>query len=349
MWRGVIGYIVVAVLVSGDGWADDQAAVKEAQTRVLVPGTGVINDIGEPIPGVTPGVGRARDYLIDDMKGGDRAVATRRYSLGLHITEISDALRTERKLPKDKGVLVIDVVPGTPAAKAGFKSQDVIVKTGKKSIRNPMDLVKAVQESKGKTLTLEVLRDGTSQTITVTPAKGAAGLEETPEGTGQDQAAILRGVKPPVLQWFTQPGAPWRWQMRRGPTPTLPDDMTVTITKTGKKPAQIVVKQGKQQWEAGENELAKLPEAARSYVEQLLAQGSVAVLTIPPPPNAPFGRQFGSPTAPQTASPYNPAQFPQLEPMNAALQKQLDEINKRMDKLQDAIKALQKAQPHSKP
>jgi len=368
MWRGVIGGIVMAVLASGTGWADDQTIAKEkpgqkaqAEAHPNIPGArivdrmnptpkgemhvqvgdkwyrfrdgiGVINDVGAP--------GMPQMYLIDDVKDAAMAATARRYSLGLIIEEVSDSMRAERKLPKDEGVLVRTVLPDTPAAKAGFKRDDVVVKAGKKPIHGGMDLVEAVQESEGKPLAIEILRDGKSRTITVKPAKGAAGRP------GQEQETIVRGVKPPVLQWFTQPG--WRWQSFRGPEPVLPDDMTVTITKTGKKPVQIVIKQGKQQWEAGENEVAKLPEAARPYVERVLGRGGAAVWpTVPPPPAAPFG----PPSKPQFDPPYGPWQFPQR--MKPALQKrldeQLDEIRKRIDQLQDEVKSLQKAQPHSKP
>jgi hypothetical protein len=59
------------------------------------------------------------------------------------------------------GVKFSDVKPGSPAAKAGFRAGDVLVKFGEKPIHNLYDFTDALRASKvGDTVDVTVLRDG---------------------------------------------------------------------------------------------------------------------------------------------------------------------------------------------
>ena len=49
------------------------------------------------------------------------------YWLGVSCTELADDFRDELKLDEAKGVVVMDVVPDSPAAKAGLKKHDVLL------------------------------------------------------------------------------------------------------------------------------------------------------------------------------------------------------------------------------
>lgn len=61
----------------------------------------------------------------------------------------------------EKGVRFSDVQPGSPAAKAGLKSGDVLVKFGEKAITNLYDFTDALRASKvGDVVEVTVLRDG---------------------------------------------------------------------------------------------------------------------------------------------------------------------------------------------
>jgi hypothetical protein len=66
------------------------------------------------------------------------------------------------------GVKFSDVKPGSPAAKAGFKAGDVLVKFGEKPIHNLYDFTDALRASKvGDVLDVTVLRDGKPVTASV--------------------------------------------------------------------------------------------------------------------------------------------------------------------------------------
>jgi aminopeptidase YwaD len=66
------------------------------------------------------------------------------------------------------GVKFSDVKPGSPAAKAGFKAGDVLVKFGEKPIHNLYDFTDALRASKvGDVVDVTVLRDGKPVTAAV--------------------------------------------------------------------------------------------------------------------------------------------------------------------------------------
>jgi serine protease Do len=67
------------------------------------------------------------------------------------------------------GIMVRDVAPDSPAAKAGVKNGDHIVKLGDEETRDVEKFLRDVASKKpGEKLTLVVLRDGKEQNLTVT-------------------------------------------------------------------------------------------------------------------------------------------------------------------------------------
>jgi serine protease Do len=89
--------------------------------------------------------------------------------------------------PGDEGkaVMIRDVAPGSPAATAGVKAGDRVVKVGKDEARDVDAFMKAVAAHKaGDKLSLTVERDGREQTLTATlgerPATAAAPRPEPP-------------------------------------------------------------------------------------------------------------------------------------------------------------------------
>jgi serine protease Do len=76
------------------------------------------------------------------------------------------------KLSEKKGILVTSVDADGPAAKAGMKAGDVILKFDGDSIRDAEDLRDAVSDAEGgQEVTVTVQRDGRAVDLKVTPAK----------------------------------------------------------------------------------------------------------------------------------------------------------------------------------
>jgi thiol-disulfide isomerase/thioredoxin len=66
--------------------------------------------------------------------------------------------------PGKTGVLVKDVIPGTPAEEYGLKAGDEIVAVEGKAVKDPKELIQAVQsQGVGTTVTVRYLRGGTAE------------------------------------------------------------------------------------------------------------------------------------------------------------------------------------------
>ena len=71
-----------------------------------------------------------------------------------------------------EGLIIADrVVAGSPAEKAGVKRGDVFIKFGGKKIDSLPDLISQIGEVKGTAAELEVIRNGKTMTLTVTPVQ----------------------------------------------------------------------------------------------------------------------------------------------------------------------------------
>ncbi len=71
----------------------------------------------------------------------------------------------------DRGVIVVEVLPNTPAAKGGLKRGDVLQKVADQPVNSPNDVQEQVESSEiGKPLILEVNRAGQQQILPVQPA-----------------------------------------------------------------------------------------------------------------------------------------------------------------------------------
>jgi membrane-associated protease RseP (regulator of RpoE activity) len=88
--------------------------------------------------------------------------------LGIQYQEIEGQLAGYFRLTEDEGVLVTSVDEGSPAARAGVKAGDVILKLAGKAVRDGRDLRRALGEADpGEEITLTVQRDGKPLDLTV--------------------------------------------------------------------------------------------------------------------------------------------------------------------------------------
>src|SRR5207253_11191539 len=100
------------------------------------------------------------------------------YYIGISAVGPNDAVRAQLGLPEGHGVVVNEVVSGSPADKAGIKKHDIILELDDKLINTPEKLAGIVQDAKDRLLQLKILRAGKHLRISVTAAMGK--LEASP-------------------------------------------------------------------------------------------------------------------------------------------------------------------------
>ncbi len=89
--------------------------------------------------------------------------------LGVHLLELTPALREHFGAPRDAGILVADVESGTPAAKAGLQVGDVVTRVDGERVESSRDLSRAIRRKKaGETVKIEVQRNKSARTLTAT-------------------------------------------------------------------------------------------------------------------------------------------------------------------------------------
>jgi S1-C subfamily serine protease len=89
--------------------------------------------------------------------------------LGVAVISVNEAIRGALGLQQPTGVVIRDVVPNGPAAAAGLRPGDVIIRVGETPIEDRADLEYALstQYKPGDTVPVTVIRDGREQTVQV--------------------------------------------------------------------------------------------------------------------------------------------------------------------------------------
>jgi predicted metalloprotease with PDZ domain len=89
--------------------------------------------------------------------------------LGIVPEDLPDELRAQLDLGDGEGLLVTEVLPGSPAEKAGLKKNDILVKIDGKPVKGEDSLSKFMSSAKaGQEASLTLLRKSKPQTIKVT-------------------------------------------------------------------------------------------------------------------------------------------------------------------------------------
>ena len=91
-----------------------------------------------------------------------------KWILGVTVDDLGEALQSQLQID---GVLVTSVAQDSPAKEMGIAVNDIIVEIDEFKIKNFKDLRGAVQESQGKTVSIELLRAGNKMSIELEPTK----------------------------------------------------------------------------------------------------------------------------------------------------------------------------------
>ncbi|MCS6874351.1 MAG: PDZ domain-containing protein [Pyrinomonadaceae bacterium] len=89
--------------------------------------------------------------------------------IGIETMSLTKQLGDYFGVPDGNGLLIINVIADSPAAKAGLKAGDVIIEVDGKAIRNVFELSKIINSKKEGSVTLTIVRDKMRQSVVLTP------------------------------------------------------------------------------------------------------------------------------------------------------------------------------------
>ena len=116
--------------------------------------------------------------------------------LGIGIQGMDSTLASQLNVPTSHGALVTDVQADSPAAKAGFQPQDVIVEFAGAKINSPRNLQAIASRSPiGSSQPVVVLRDGKRQQLHVTLKEAPANYGERTARPSEEPAAEENNAK----------------------------------------------------------------------------------------------------------------------------------------------------------
>jgi membrane-associated protease RseP (regulator of RpoE activity) len=110
---------------------------------------------------------------------GPAHTGKRDFYIGVPVRPLDDAMRSHLNLPGGQGLVATEIIADSPAAKAGLKAHDILMKLSDKLLPDTETLVAQIQASEGKPVDLEVVRAGKPITIKVTPERRPATNEES--------------------------------------------------------------------------------------------------------------------------------------------------------------------------
>jgi S1-C subfamily serine protease len=117
----------------------------------------------------------ARDVAAEILQLGRAShpyIGVRLQGLTPELAREVNATNAECRLPETYGVVVVEVLRGSPAAKGGLRACDLIEAVANAAVKNPADVQLAVDQGEiGQPLTLKVRRGGQSLSLDLKPAE----------------------------------------------------------------------------------------------------------------------------------------------------------------------------------
>jgi membrane-associated protease RseP (regulator of RpoE activity) len=286
----------------------------------------------------------SKEREVRPYPGEDRLIDVPKHWVGVGVGPVPELLRKHLQLEDEEGVLVLNVVDDSPAAKAGITKDDVIVSAAGKDLVEVRDLLEVVREREGQEFELEVIHEGEQKSVTISPAErpdefAVVPFRQNAEGLWQNNLPWrlerawpdgdrlqFRALGPGVLFDSGQLGLE-----------NLPSGVSVQVYKENDGPATVKVQKGDEKWEFeadDEEALEELPEDVRGIVQGMLG-GHRAAFALPAGPDGGALRRFEWDLG-QAGQARNLG-----EGADEAFEKRMQEIESRIEELVEQLEQLQ--------
>ena len=174
-------------------------------SQILTPSGGNIG-LGFAIPS-----NMAREVMAQLKSGGQ----VHRGRLGVSIQSVTSDIAESLTLPNASGALVNSVDPAGPAASAGVKQGDVITSVDGEKVTDSNALRNRIAQTKpGATVTLQVLRNGRTETLHATLSELESDRAKRPESelssNGRNLGQVGMAVEPLTPEVARELGVPSR-------------------------------------------------------------------------------------------------------------------------------------------
>ncbi len=239
---------------------------------------------GEPIPLAWDGEAREVEVEVETKVEAEATTDQPAYWIGISGRPLESAvLRTHFQLAADMGIVIEQVIPESPAEKAGLRKHDIILRANGAGVHGMKVLQEHVREHGAEPLELKLIRLGKEETLVVVPEKRPTNFSASLGQPGRDRWDGLGGrgeaIGKLMEQMLAERGLPGGMQrlgpdmFLEGPQAVIPHGVSITMQREDGGPTKITVKRGDETWQVvgGDPEsLEKLPADLRPMVRRML-------------------------------------------------------------------------------
>jgi len=211
---------------SGGALVNLRGELVGVNTAILSPGGGGNVGIGFAIP-----INLVRD-IMEQLVGHGKI---KRGRLGVMLQDLTPQLATAFGINQSDGAVVSQIVPGSPADKAGLKAGDVLVSVNDRLVRNSADLRNFVGLMRvGQSVKLDILRQGAKRSLNavITPGEQVRmrGDALTPRlggaefGMVEEDGSLADRVEQIQVVAIERNGPAWQAGLRQG-------DLVVSVNR----------------------------------------------------------------------------------------------------------------------